>query len=83
MTDPHDAKTLNTFNAWNCEKREITVPEPCNLPNNCVLRFKPPDANVTATRYLVTCRECPAKYPWLGDSGGTGVPGSDNFNPEA
>lgn len=23
-------------------------------------------------RYMETCRECPNKYPWLGDSKGTG-----------
>jgi len=30
---------------------------------------------------METCRECPNKYPWLGDSKGTGLY-SDNYNPE-
>jgi hypothetical protein len=30
----------------------------------------------------MTCRECPVRYPWLGDSGGTGVDGTDAYNPE-
>lgn len=82
MTDPKEAKLLNNFDAWNCAKRESITSPPCNLPNNCALSFRPPEANVTTTRYLVTCRECPAKYPWLGDSEGTGIPGRDNYNPE-
>ncbi|KAL0267516.1 UNVERIFIED_CONTAM: hypothetical protein PYX00_009768 [Menopon gallinae] len=83
MTDPREAKTLNNYDAWNCQKRESITPAPCNLPNNCALSFRPPDANITTTRYLVTCRECPAKYPWLGDSEGTGIPGRDNYTPES
>lgn len=82
MTDPKEAKLLNNFDAWNCAKRESITSPPCNLPNSCALSFRPPEANVTSTRYLVTCRECPAKYPWLGDSEGTGIPGRDNYNPE-
>lgn len=33
-------------------------------------------------RYLTTCRECPNKYPWIGDSEGTGIAGRDNYTPE-
>lgn len=33
-------------------------------------------------RYLTTCRQCPNKYPWLGDSKGTGIAGTDVYNPE-
>lgn len=29
---------------------------------------------------METCRECPRKYPWLGDSEGTGIAGRDNYN---
>lgn len=28
---------------------------------------------------METCRECPNKFPWLGDSEGTGIPGRDNY----
>ncbi|KDR24193.1 uncharacterized protein LOC110828651 [Zootermopsis nevadensis] len=82
MTDPRSAKNLNTFDAWNCAKRQNIPPPACNLPNSCALSFRPPEANVSSTRYLVTCRECPVRYPWLGDSGGTGVDGTDVYNPE-
>jgi len=33
-------------------------------------------------RYLSTCKECPKKYPWLGDSKGTGVAGADVYSPD-
>lgn len=83
MTDPRESKGLNNYDAWNCQKREISTPAPCNLPNNCALSFRPPEGNITSTRYLVTCKDCPAKYPWLGDSEGTGIPGKDNYTPES
>jgi hypothetical protein len=50
MTDPRPAKNLNTFDAWNCAKRQNIPPPPCNLPNSCALTFKPPEANVSSTR---------------------------------
>lgn len=28
---------------------------------------------------METCRECPAQYPWLGDSEGTGIVNRDNY----
>lgn len=28
---------------------------------------------------METCQECPNKYPWLGDSEGTGIAGRDNY----
>lgn len=30
---------------------------------------------------METCRECPNKYPWLGDARGTGL-ANDNYTPE-
>ncbi|CAG2067041.1 unnamed protein product [Timema podura] len=82
MTEPRLAKNLNNFEAWDCTKRENLPSPPCNLPNSCALPFKPPEANTSATRYLVTCRECPRRYPWIGDSEGTGIEGKDTYNPE-
>ncbi|XP_065337290.1 chitin deacetylase 1 [Cloeon dipterum] len=81
MTDPKPVKDLNTYEPWRCEK-PASVAAPCNLPNKCPLRFRAPDVNVTSTRYLTTCRECPNKYPWIGDSEGTGIAGRDVYNPE-
>lgn len=28
---------------------------------------------------METCNDCPRKFPWLGDSEGTGIPGRDNY----
>lgn len=36
---------------------------------------------IYVNRYMETCRECPNRYPWLGDSKGTGLY-NDNYNPE-
>ncbi|XP_046664819.1 chitin deacetylase 1 [Homalodisca vitripennis] len=82
MTDPRPVKDLNNYEPWKCDKTDHLPPPPCNLPNKCALSFRPPEANVTSTRYLTTCRQCPNKYPWLGDSEGTGIPGRDVYNPE-
>ena len=50
MTDPRPAKNLNTFDAWNCAKRQNIPPPPCNLPSSCALPFRPPEANVSSIR---------------------------------
>ncbi|CAH0406911.1 unnamed protein product [Chilo suppressalis] len=81
MTDPKPAKSLTNYEPWRCDKNDLP-PAPCNLPNKCALSFKHPDANFTDTRYMETCSECPNQYPWLGDSGGTGIPGKDNYIPD-
>ncbi|XP_018352051.1 PREDICTED: uncharacterized protein LOC108754324 [Trachymyrmex septentrionalis] len=81
MTDPKPIKALHNFEGWSCKKKENLPGPPCNNPHKCALDFKPPESNFTTTRYMETCRECPYKYPWLGDSKGTGLY-SDNYNPE-
>ena len=30
---------------------------------------------------MEACKECPNKYPWVGDAKGTGL-ANDNYNPE-
>ncbi|XP_046388166.1 chitin deacetylase 1 [Ischnura elegans] len=84
MTDPRSIKEVNAgYDAWKCERKpEDIPPPPCNLPNKCALSFKTAEANFSTTRYLTTCKECPNKYPWLGDSEGTGIAGRDVYNPE-
>ncbi|KAG8231417.1 hypothetical protein J437_LFUL012427, partial [Ladona fulva] len=84
MTDPRTLKEINSgYDAWKCARKPEELPAaPCNLPNKCALSFRPPEANFSTTRYLTTCRECPNKYPWLGDSEGTGIAGRDVYNPE-
>ncbi|CAK9825020.1 Chitin deacetylase 1 [Anthophora retusa] len=81
ITDPKPLKSLNNFEGWSCKKKENIPGPPCNNANKCALDFKPTESNFTTTRYLETCRECPNRYPWLGDSKGTGLY-NDNYNPE-
>lgn len=82
ITDPRPLKDINNFEAWNCKKKENIPPPPCITGNKCALGFKPDSANFSDVRYLETCVECPNKYPWLGDSSGSGIPGKDNYLPE-
>ncbi|XP_068632474.1 chitin deacetylase 1 [Battus philenor] len=81
ITDPKPAKALNNYEPWRCDKRDLPS-APCNLSNKCALSFKHPETNFTDTRYMETCTECPHQYPWLGDSGGTGIVGKDNYIPD-
>lgn len=79
MTDPKELRDVNTIEAWKCDKSVAVAPKPCNIWNTCALPFKIPEQNVTDTRYMETCRDCPNVYPWLGDAGGTGISGRDNY----
>lgn len=79
MTDPKELRDVNTIESWKCDKSVAVAPKPCNIWNTCALPFKIPEQNLTDTRYMETCRECPNVYPWLGDAGGTGISGRDNY----
>lgn len=79
MTDPKPLKALANYEPWSCAKKTTNVQRPCNLSNKCALPFKTQESNITDTRYMETCRDCPAQYPWLGDSEGTGIQGRDNY----
>ncbi|KAJ8927149.1 hypothetical protein NQ314_020422 [Rhamnusium bicolor] len=82
MTDPKSVKDLNNYEPWDCKKTDNLPPPPCKNPNKCALSFKKPELNITDTRYLETCNECPNQYPWLGDASGSGIPGKDNYVPD-
>ncbi|KAJ8936773.1 hypothetical protein NQ318_008989 [Aromia moschata] len=82
MTDPKPVKELNNYEPWDCRKKTNIPPLPCKNSNKCALSFKRPELNITDTRYLETCVECPNKYPWLGDASGSGIPGKDNYVPD-
>lgn len=82
MTDPKPLKQLNNYEPWTCKKKENVPQAVCSNSNKCALSFKRADSNFTDTRYLETCVECPNQYPWLGDAGGTGIPGKDNYVPD-
>jgi len=76
ITEPKTIKEMANFPAWDCSER-ILPPKPCNLANSCPLPFK--TANVTDTRYLSTCSQCPKVYPWLGDAKGLGLAEKDVY----
>jgi len=83
MTDPQPLKNINSVESWQCNKRKENIPpKSCSNSNKCALNFKNPNLNFTDTRYLETCADCPNQYPWLGDAGGTGIPGKDNYVPD-
>lgn len=79
MTEPKELREVNQIESWKCDKNIAVAPKPCNIWQTCALPFKIPEQNVTDTRYMETCRECPNVYPWLGDAGGTGISGRDNY----
>ncbi|CAD7090070.1 unnamed protein product [Hermetia illucens] len=79
MTDPHETRNVNNLDAWDCKKQVPSTSKPCSNSISCALAFKVPEANITDTRYMETCAECPNQYPWLGDAEGTGISGRDNY----
>uniref|UniRef100_A0A1B0CRU7 Chitin-binding type-2 domain-containing protein n=1 Tax=Lutzomyia longipalpis TaxID=7200 RepID=A0A1B0CRU7_LUTLO len=53
---------INQFEPWGCKERQLQPHEiACNLPNVCKLHSRV----LQQDRYLYTCNECPAQYPWL------------------
>lgn len=79
ITDPKPLKQLNSYEPWQCQKKASNVQPSCNISNKCALPFKTQTSNITDTRYMETCRDCPQQYPWLGDSEGTGIPNRDTY----
>lgn len=79
ITDPKPLKLLNNYEPWSCDKKQSNVQQTCNISNKCALPFKTQTSNITDTRYMETCRDCPIQYPWLGDSEGTGIVNRDNY----
>jgi hypothetical protein len=79
ITDPKTLKQLSSYEPWECKNPQSFASKPCKLSNKCALPFKTAQSNVTDTRYMETCRECPNQYPWLGDAEGTGIQGRDNY----
>lgn len=80
ITDPKPLTQLTNYEPWSCQKKTSNVQQPCNISNKCALPFKTQESNITDTRYMETCRECPQQYPWLGDAQGTGIVNKDNYN---
>lgn len=76
ITEPKMTKDMGAYQPWDCNER-LVPSSPCNLANSCSLPFK--TQNVTDTRYLATCFQCPKVYPWLGDAKGKGLPEKDVY----
>lgn len=80
ISDPKTLKEVNSnYEPWSCQKKQTNVQKPCSLTNTCALPFKTQTSNITDTRYMEMCRDCPNQYPWLGDAEGTGISGRDNY----
>lgn len=79
ITDPKELSRINTIDSWDCQKRTPAASKPCATSNYCGLSFRMPEKNISDTRYMETCRDCPNVYPWLGDAEGTGIVGRDNY----
>lgn len=77
ISEPRPLNQLANVESWDCKRTAPSASKPCNISNKCALAFK--KDNITDTRYMETCHDCPNKYPWLGDAEGSGIPGRDNY----
>lgn len=62
MKQPTPSNQVSSFQPWQCkpkkfEEHEIT----CVYPNSCKLHSRV----LQQDRYLKTCNECPAEFPWI------------------
>ncbi|CAD6999373.1 unnamed protein product [Ceratitis capitata] len=62
MRQPTTNSQLHTLEAWGCKIPQLDSREKvCNIANTCKLRSRV----LQQDRYLYTCNECPAQYPWI------------------
>lgn len=63
MRQPTPIGQLGQFEPWVCKgPKQLEANEiACNLPNSCKLHSRV----LQQDRYLTTCNECPAQYPWI------------------
>ena len=62
MRNPTPINELNNFQPWQCDKRQFEKSElACSLPHSCKLHSRV----LQQDRYLYTCNECPAQFPWI------------------
>lgn len=62
LKDPTPSSQLATFQPWQCKARQFEPHEvTCTYPNSCKLHSRV----LQQDRYLKTCNECPAEYPWI------------------
>lgn len=68
MTEPTTLKDISKLDAWKCKTKDELPPRPCRRPNSCSLVHRVNNEN--SVRYMTTCRDCPNRYPWLGNTRG-------------
>lgn len=63
MQNPTPQSQMNQFEPWKakCDKPVPLEEQACSLPNVCKLFSR----DLRKHRYLYTCEECPATYPWI------------------
>lgn len=62
MRDPTPTSQISQFEPWSCKAKQLDGNEiACNIPKSCKLRSR----ILQQDRYLSTCNECPAQYPWI------------------
>lgn len=62
LKDPTPNEQLLKFEPWQCKARNFEPHEiTCTYPNSCKLHSRV----LQQDRYLKTCNECPAEYPWI------------------
>lgn len=62
MKQPTPSNYLGNFEPWQCKPRKLEPQEEtCNVPFSCKLNSRV----LQQDRYLYTCSECPAQYPWI------------------
>lgn len=62
MKNPTASNNLGNFEPWQCKPRNLDQSEiTCSVPFSCKLNSRV----LQQDRYLYTCNECPAQYPWI------------------
>jgi len=62
MRTPVPNSEVANFAPWQCKPRKFETNEvTCTYPNSCKLHSRV----LQQYRYLTTCTECPAQYPWI------------------
>ncbi len=62
IRNPTTSNQINQFEPWSCKGKSLEANElACNIPNTCKLH----SSVLQQDRYLYTCNECPAQYPWI------------------
>lgn len=61
IRNPTSSTKMKDFEPFDC--RKLDRPTPCQNPTVCNVWYQ------GGVRYMKTCQPCPAKYPWVGNTG--------------